>query len=230
MTHIFGEDLSDGTVPGKVHFVQPEEPEEAHLLALRQMQEGTTVLMNVVMEGKGYSFRLEASQRPASIITFVDDAFLPQEGEEMKISKVALTSLARQQELLNLARNVSFLKPQFKEAYEGYSEVHPSRQVRLGSLLITIERVARFSRDDAIVVLGTVKNLSDKSLRIVSEGRLQVGANRVYQMNKVEVIRQVIQPEEETRFSGVLVGDGRGGQAFLALKNSFQISLTAKEL
>lgn len=224
VTLLLGHGLTKGEHPGKVHCQQAENKK---LVVLRQLEKDGTVLMQVVMGGKAFVFRLEGSDKPASVIRF----HLPGQGppaaeiaaNDAGKAKHRLTG-ERLNELIRLAGEAAFLKSRLPNEYKGFV----ARRVSMSSSIAedvtaNITGLARFRVEDTLVVLGEIHNTGEKDIRLASKLFLRVGDKRLYPLSTVKFSSPVIKPGEKVGFKAALVGNGRDRPLHLSLDNRFAI-------
>ena len=224
VTLILGHHLSRGERPGRVYCQQAE---NAKHLVLRQLEENSTVLMQVVMGERAFVFKLAGSDHPASVIRFHAQGQAPP-AVEIAPSKILNTkrtvSPKRLAELIRLTKEAAFLQPRLPHEYRGFvaRRVQFSSKIRQ-NVSATITGLARFPMEDALVVLGRIRNDGTRTVTLGSNMRLKVGDSRHYAFSQFDLAQKTLRPGRETIFSAILVGDGKGAPLHLSLENQFSL-------
>lgn len=218
VTLVLGEGLSDGKTQGKV---QAQLAEDKRVLIVRSIEAQSEVLMQVMVGEEAYAFRLQYDEQPASIIRFGGAKALPKAKEvsaDQAREGAVFPSEARQRQLLRLAKQANVLQSQLPDEYEGYQAKNFETSSWGKSVSCTLQHVARFPKDHALVVFGMVTNLGEQP---ITEGLLglQVGKARLYPLP----FSGVIKAGETYRFATLLLGDGAGNPLHLSLENDFKL-------
>lgn len=225
VTLILGHGLTKGQHPGKVYCQQAE---NAKLLVLRQLEKNSTVLMQIVMGGKAFVFRLSGSDRPASVIRFNSPGYAPP-ATEISLADFTKTkrtvSKKRLGELIRLTREAAFLKPRLPHEYEGFASRRVSFSSQIGAhLTAEITVLARFRAEDTLILFGRIRNTGQKTIRLPQSLRLKVGEKRSYRFSHFNITTGSLKPGQDTVFSAALAGDGEGRLLHLSLDNRFAIA------
>jgi len=224
VTLVLGEGISDGKTQGKV---QAQLAEDKRVLVLRSIEPQSEVLMQVMVGEEAYAFRLQYDERPASIVRFRGAKALPKAKEvsaDQARESAIFPSEARQRQLLRLAKQASVLQSQLPDEYEGYQAKNLEVNTWSESVSCTLQHVARFPKDHALVVFGMVTNLGDEPITKGSLG-LQVGRARRYPLP----FSGAIKPGETYKFATLLLGDGAGNPLHLSLENDFQLTFKPQQ-
>jgi len=201
-------------------------------IVLSHLDYSTNVLMIVLTADNGaFSFRLEPSEEPASIIHFTRPGKQIPKAELINEEEVALASrkpsAERFEEFLRLARDSRLLKPQLPQEYQGYSEKFPTSSSQTHGLQTAITKLARFENEDILLFFGRIKNVSSKAIHIGNyQGLLKVGKKRSYSPSILRTNKAQLAPGESATFEGLLLGNGRNQPLHLALNNNFTLNLT----
>ncbi len=228
VTLIVGAGLSDGSSPGEVHYQHAKDPKH---LVLRQLTPGCKVLMQIIMDGQAYAFALSGSEDPDNIIRFhqnpAEGPTVELTGEEVRNRQLTVPE-ERQKQLIRLVSSEAILRPKLPIFYEGYVARDVSLPADLEGLRTTVSRVARFAREDAVVLTGKIRNITTdpvdltKRRSMVRVGEKQVAFPASYFVSR----KDTLAPDQEVEFSAVLIGDGRGENLHLdPLKNRFLLTL-----
>ena len=228
VTLILGMGLTDGSVDGVVQYQHEGDPK---LVILRQLKEKAAPLMQIMLSGeeKAYVFRLHASERPASVIRYVEvgkeliaDKLSEEELAQFKVKP----SKARQAELMRLTAEASFLQKRIPDEYEGFQSKQVQFTSFLGNMIMTTTRIARFANEDALVVFGKIHNRSNL---LFAPGNylatFRIGGLKSYSPTQLLVSKRVIAPGEEAEFRGLMLGDGAGGAGHFSLENRITLEL-----
>lgn len=228
---VLGKGLTKGEHPGAIHCQQAEDKK---LVVLRQLEEGSTVVMQIVMKGEAYAFRLQGSDKPATIIRF----HRPGEGkvpkaievpEQEALARHKSVGRERQLELLRLAGSSYLLKSRIPGEYKDFQSKGISFSSSTGGLTIETTRVARFASEDATVVFGRIRNNTGKPASLgklvarVRIGKVLFCPASVFRVKQVELA-----PGKETTFGAVVIGDGKGNPLHPGLDNIFSLHLSPR--
>lgn len=228
VTLILGFGLTDGKVDGVVQY---QHEADAKLVVLRQLKEGAEPVMQIMLDGEqqAYVFRLQPSEKPASVIRFVEAGknLVAQKLSKEELSKLkAKPTKARQSELMRLTAEASFLRERISQEYEGFQ----MKDVQLPSIqngvTVTSTRVARFANEDAMIVIGTILNQSDKPFVPGDHtATFRVGLLKSYSPAQLLVSKQKVGSGGKAEFRGVIIGDGEGGPGHFSLENRITLEL-----
>ena len=126
--------------------------------------------------------------------------------------------------LLELAKEAPLLQESSPELYKGYEERKVTNVSDYGDVIATVQEVHRFPADDAIVLIGEIRN---KSIRPITfdPAAITIGiGDRQYPSAFVDCAGNV-EAEAAIKFAVVGQGDVDGSRAHLALRNTFRIQL-----
>jgi hypothetical protein len=194
-----GQAASGGTV-------QVDHPDGSNILVLHALTDAAHVLATVLLDGKLYVFDLQCGgPAPDVAVTLVKTDPAAVQALTVTPEQVRLSRIKYDPEILvgfvRRARDAQLLKPLYPDLYQGYA----SRQVKYtsdsGSLKTTVMTIHRFSKEDAIVLEGTVENETSRP----------IPANATVPINVV------------------IQGDIDGGRANLAIVNEYRIILPRPE-
>lgn len=230
---VLGFGLTDGKVDGVVQYQHEGDPKKADpkLVILRQLKEGAEPVMQIMLDGEeeAYVYRLQPSEKPASVIRYVEAGkdLVASELTKEELAKLrSKPSKARQAELMRLTAEAYFLEKRIPEEYEGFQ----TKAVRFASVhdgvTITSTRVACFANEDALIVLGRIRNLSKKPFILGNHSTaFRLGSLKTYFPTQLLVSKRKIAPGEEAEFRSVIIGDGEGGPGHFSLENRITLEL-----
>ncbi len=129
---------------------------------------------------------------------------------------------------LRRARDAALLRPLYPDLYQGYA----SRQAQYASdssaVKTTVTTIHRFSKDDAIVLQGTVENETGRPIQFDGRAATVEVANEVHPIKLLDCLRPI--PANATvPIDVVHQGDIDGGRANLSIQNEFRIILPAPD-
>jgi hypothetical protein len=127
--------------------------------------------------------------------------------------------------LLDRARAYPVLAQSLPRAVEGVKLSHQSRSVQLDGLLIEVQEVYRFSREDALVFLLRLTNTSDSSLELEpATFAVRIGEERYGQ--SIASGPRVLDPGESAEAEFAVVGMIDGTRHDLSADNAFTILIS----
>jgi hypothetical protein len=207
-----------------------EHPEGSPLMVLHALAPGAKVMMTVLLDGRLYVFNVESGAEPDLAITYVKTDPQVRRGEEVTEEDVRNNRLKYDPELLvgylRRAVDAELLKKAQPELYGDYSVRTANYTSESDWAITTVQTIHRFSRQDVVVLQGTVQNKLNKPL--VFDGRsttVQV-AQEVHPARLTDVM-QPIRAGQTVPISVVLQGDWDGSRAHLSIQNEFRIILPA---
>jgi hypothetical protein len=159
----FGLGLVQGGQRSNAGSVQLEHPEGSSILVLHALSETARVLMTVLMDNRLYVFQLEAGPNPDAAITLRTSESVVPQAKEVTPEQVAAARPKYDPELLvgfeRRAHNAPLLRRLYPALYEGYS-CRPAQYISdNGKIRTTVTQIHRFSKEDAVVLEGTLTNL-----------------------------------------------------------------------
>lgn len=229
VTLIVGAGLSDGSNPGDVHYQHAKNPKH---LVLRQLNAGSKVLMQVAMGEQTYAFELQSGERPDNIIRFHKN---PIQGPAVELAEEEVTKhllevpKERQVQLIRLVHGEPILRPKLPEAYENFVVKEVSDTVEEHGLKVTVDRVARFADEDAIIFIVRIQNRTTNAIDLSKRrAAVLVGDRRIkFSPSHISPSRNIIPPGQQIDCSVVLVGNGQGQRLHLdPRKNRFLLTFT----
>jgi len=208
--------------------VQIEHPEGSAVLVLRALSETAHVVMTVLFDGSLYVFNLESGPNPDAAVTLTRVAESVEGAKEVSAEDVRAARLKYDPELLvgfeTKARDAALLRKLYPDLYQGYTSRQANYTSDSGTVKTTVTQIHRFSKEDAIVLEGTVQN--ETTHRIDFDGRattVQV-ANEVHPAKLTDCLRPI--PAGATvPIVVVIQGDIYSGRANLSIQNEFRIML-----
>jgi len=224
---VLGKPLTDGKQPGQVYCQQAQ---NAKHIVLRQLEEGSEVLMQTTVNGKVYVFRLVGSTQPATVIYCTLAGHTPP-AVEIASANVQKTkrsvSEERVGELIRLTKEAAFLKPLLPHEYEGFSSRRVSMSSELENGLSTeITGVGKFRREDTLIIFGSIQNGGKKTAQLMEQNfRLQIGEGRICPLSRIEFSESALKPNVKCNFTATLIGDGDGNPGRIHIENRFALSL-----
>jgi len=226
VTLAMGHGLTDGSVAGVIH---QEHAKDSKVLVWRYLGGADKILVQVMLDGEAFAFRVFESDSPETVIRFVRKKG-PKPAQRITLpkdtKKKRRMSQARREQLLMLARSSAVLKSQLPNEFQNFKSLVVSSDHFESGISTTIQRVARFSDEDALLLFGSVTNTGEKAIRLESrQAYLIVGKKRQYLLQKPSFGEAVLAPREKTNFECSLIGDGRGGKAHLSVENRFRLRL-----
>jgi hypothetical protein len=175
-----------------------------------------------------YLFDLQVSPSPDVAVTLLDK---PAGATEVTPEQIVAARPKYDPELLvgflRRARDASFMRPMYPDLYDGYE----MRQVKYtsdsGSVKTTVNRVHRFSKEDAIVLQGTVQNETTHPIQFDGRSATVQVVNEVHPVKLLDCLRPI--PAGATvPIDVVIEGDMDGGRANLSVDNEMRIILPSE--
>lgn len=221
---VSGQNSSAGTV-------QIEHPEGSNVIVLHALTPDAHVIATVLLDGQLYVLDccVWASSNPDVAVTFISghaqDApraveVTPQEIKDAR-PKYDTESLLG---LLRRGRDSAFLRNIYPDAYVGYKSKDTSFSSDSGTLKTVVTTVHRFSKEDAVVLQGTVENETDRPITFDGRSAIIQVANEMHPVKLLDCLRP-IPPHKMTLIDCVIQGDVDGGRANLSISNEFRIIL-----
>ncbi len=208
--------------------VQIEHPEGSAVLVLHALSETARVVMTVLLDGSLYVFHLESAPQPDAAITLVKSDSVTPRAVEVTPEDVKAARLKYDPELLvgflRRAHDAALLKPLYPDLYQGYASRQADYTSDSGSVKTTVTRIHRFSKDDAVVLEGTVQNETSHPIQFDGRATSVQVANEVHPAKLTDCLRPI--PAGATvPIDVVIQGDIDGGRANLSIDNEFRIML-----
>jgi hypothetical protein len=207
--------------------VQIEHPDGSQIIVLHALNETAAVMMTVLMDGQLYVFDLRSGPQPDVAVTLVKDAAAPWAAlvtpEEIKAAR-----LKYDPELLvgflRRAHNAVLMRKLYPDLYQGYNTRAADYTSDSGIVKTTVAQIHRFSKEDAIVLEGTVENETGHPIEFDGRAATVQVANETHPVKLLDCLRPI--PAGATvPIDVVLQGDIDGGRANLSIDNEFRIVL-----
>jgi hypothetical protein len=128
--------------------------------------------------------------------------------------------------LLQLAKEAPLLQKTSPELYQGYEVMKANHVSDYGEVVVTVQEIHRFPNDDAVVLMGTIRNQGthevawDPVAMTVGVGDRQFPTAFVDCAGKIGAGQTV-------NFGVIAQGDLDGGRAHLSVRNDFRVLLPA---
>ena len=206
--------------------VQLEHPEGSNILVLHALSDTAHVLATVVLDGALYVLDLQSGPAPDVAITLTKSGVGPT--QTVTPEQVVAARPKYDQELLvgflSKARNAPLLRTKHPELYSGYDNRNVQYISDSGSVKTVVTMVHRFSREDAIVLDGTVQNETTKPIQFDGRAATVLVASEIHPVKLLDCMRPIpagaVVPVEV-----VIQGDIDGGRANLSINNEFRLIL-----
>jgi hypothetical protein len=208
--------------------VQVEHPDGSNVLVLHALSESSRVLMTVLLEGQLYVFDAASGPSPDVAVTLLKaDAAAPR-AIEVTPEEIKAARLKYDPELLvgfeRRAHDAALLRKLYPDLYRGYNARQADYTSDSGVVKTTVTQVHRFSKEDAIVLEGTVQNETNHPISFDGRATTVQVANEVHPAKLTDCLRPI--PAGATvPIDVVIQGDIDGGRANLSIDNEFRIIL-----
>ncbi|MBV8228292.1 MAG: hypothetical protein JO232_24215 [Verrucomicrobia bacterium] len=130
--------------------------------------------------------------------------------------------------LLKRARDARILEPLYPDLYQGYAVRDADYTSDSGVMKTTVKRIHRFSKEDALVLEGTVQNETTKALQFDGRAATVMVANEGHPIKLLSCLRP-IPPGKTVPIEVVIQGDYDGARANLSIENEFRLQLPEPE-
>ncbi len=217
--------------------IQLEHPAGSNILVFHALTEAAHTFATVVMEGMLYTLELKATGQPDVSVTMVKGgpgvSGAPDIKEPVEVTpdQIKEARIKYDPELLygflRLAHDAVALKSLYPSLYEKYSVRSANYTSDSGAAKTAVLKIHRFSKEDAIVLEGTVTNETDAPM--VFDGRaatVQV-ANLTEPIKLLDCLRP-IPPGATLPIDVVIQGDIDGGRSDLSINNEMRIMLPSE--
>lgn len=212
--------------------VQVEHPDGSNVLVLHALTETAHVLATVLLDGSLYVFDLESGSSPDVAVTLVKNDPSTVQAQSVTPEQVRLARPKYDPEVLvgflRRAHDAALMKPLYPDLYQGYAAREVKYTSDSGTVKTTVTRVHRFTKEDAIVLEGTVENETAHPIQFDGRSASVQVANEVHPIKLLDCLRP-IPPNATVPIDVVIQGDIDGGRANLAIDNEFRIMLPAPE-
>jgi hypothetical protein len=207
--------------------VQIEHPDGSPIVVLHALNESAAVIMTILLDGKLYVFDLKSAPNPEVAVTLVKDTTAPRV-TEVTPEEIKATRLKFDPELfvgfLRRAHNAALMRKIYPDLYQGYNTRAADYTSDSGVVKTTVNQIHRFSREDAIVLEGTVENETPHPIEFDGRAATVQVANETHPVKLLDCVRPI--PGRATvPIDVVLQGDIDGGRANLSIDNEFRIIL-----
>jgi hypothetical protein len=224
----FGLGLVSGNNAQSSGSVQVEHPEGSSVLVLHALSETARVLMTVLLESRLYVFDLQSAPEADVAVTLTRLEDSSQGVRQISAEEVKGARVKYDPELLvgfeRRAHDAPLLRKLYPELYEGYASRQADYTSDSGSAKTTVTQIHRFSKEDAIVLEGTVQNETGRPIQFDGRATTVQVANEVHPAKLTDCVRPI--PAGATVPIGVVIqGDIDGGRANLSIDNEFRIML-----
>lgn len=222
----FGLGLVQGGQRSNAGSVQLEHPDGSSILVLHALSETARILMTVLMENRLYVFQLEAGPNPDVAITLRTSESVTPQAREVTPELVAAARPKYDPELLvgfeRRAHDAPLLRRLYPVLYEGYS-CRPAQYISdNGKVRTTVTQIHRFSKEDAVVLEGTLTNELDHPIEFDGRAATVEVNNEIHPVKLLDCLRPI--PAGATvPIVAVIQGDVDGGRANLSIENEFRI-------
>ena len=207
--------------------VQIEHPDGSPIVVLHALNESAAVTMTILLDGKLYVFDLRSAPNPDVAVTLVKDTAAPRATqvtpEEIKAARPKFDP-----ELLvgflRRAHNAALMRKLYPDLYQGYNARAADYTSDSGVVKTTVTQINRFSKEDAIVLEGTVENETAHPIEFDGRAATVQVANETHPVKLLDCLKPI--PAGATvPIDVVLQGDIDGGRANLSIDNEFRIIL-----
>lgn len=228
---VYGLDIAqekegEQTPPCRVAY---KHPDPSGLIDIHAVTPSASAIMKVVVEGKIYVLVLQASPNPEVAVTLTRGIAAPAVNvgtvtpEEVKAQRPRMDDQFYVG-LLDRARIAPLAQASAPNLYEGYSTRPARYSGGAGTGVETVvTQVSRFSKDDAIVIKGTLTNKTERPVNFDGGAVTVIAGNQVHRAKLVSCQRPVASGASvpiEVVIQGALDGVSR---ANLSLSNEFRI-------
>ncbi len=213
----------DETTPVRFHLTHAP---GANFVLARSLQPEATARLTAIFEGSAYVLQLRTvpSDSTASLIFKRADR---QSALRVDAPPAAVKFSPRiGLSLLDRARAYPALVKALPAAVEGVTFRLPNRKTLIPNLEITLNEIFRFSKEDALVFLLTLKNTSDQVLDLAPESlAVRIGPERFPQA--IANGPRVLAPGESAEAEFAIVGMPDGTRNDLSADNFFNILINS---
>jgi hypothetical protein len=217
--------------------IQLEHPAGSNILVFHALTEQAHTFATIVMEGMLYTLELKATEQPDVSVTMVKaGAGAPgtpdvKEPVEVTPDQIKEARIKYDPELLvgflRRAHDAVALKSLYPSLYEKYSVRSANYTSDSGAAKTTVLKIHRFSKDDAIVLEGTVTNETEAPMAFDGRAATVQVANLTEPVKLLDCLRP-IPPGATVPIDVVIQGDIDGGRADLSINNEMRIMLPSE--
>lgn len=185
-------------------------------------------MMTVLLDRKLYVFDLRSAANPDVAVTLVKAEAADPRAEEITPEEIKATRIRYDPELLvgflRRAHNAPLLRRLYPDLYQGYDTRSADYTSDSGVIKTTVTQIHRFSKEDALVLEGTVQNETDHPIQFDGRAATVLVANEIHPVKLLDCLRP-IPPGATVPIDVVLQGDTDGGRANLSIDNQMRIIL-----
>ncbi|MBV8378953.1 MAG: hypothetical protein JO279_18325 [Verrucomicrobia bacterium] len=208
--------------------VQVDHPEGSNILVLHALSETAHVVATVLLDGQLYVFDLQSGPDPDVALTLVKSDPAAPRAAEVTPQEVVEQRPKYDPELLigfeRKAHDAPVMRKLYPALYEGYASRQGDYTSDSGTVKTTVSSIHRFSKEDAVVLEGTVENETTHPIEFDGRATTVQVSNEVHPAKLTDCIRPI--PAGATvPIVVVLQGDVDGGRANLSIQNEFRIML-----
>jgi len=219
--------LQTSAQPASIGSVQIEHPDGSPIVVLHALNESAAVIMTILLDGKLYVFDLKSAPNPDVAVTLVKDTAAPR-ATEVTPEEIKATRLKFDPELfvgfLRRAHNSALMRKIYPDLYQGYNTRAADYTSDSGVVKTRVTQIHRFSKEDAIVLEGTVENETSHPIGFDGRAATVQVANETHPVKLLDCVRP-IPSRAKVPIDVVLQGDIDGGRANLSIDNEFRIIL-----
>jgi hypothetical protein len=207
--------------------IEEQHPPGSQLVLLEPVTREAHAFMTVLVGRKLVLFELRVGSQPDIAVTFSNDTGGLTTPAEIKAARPVYNEEILVG-LLKRARDAAILKPLYPDLYAGYASRTADYTSDSGVMKTTVTKLHRFSKEDAVVLEGTVQNETAKPLQFDGRAATVMVANEVHPV-KLLVCLRPIPPQKTVPIDVVIQGDIDGGRANLSIDNEMRIILPEPE-
>jgi hypothetical protein len=208
--------------------VQIEHPDGSQIIVLHALNETAAVMMTVLMDGQLYVFDLRSGPQPDVAVTLVKASETAPRAVQVTPEEIKAARLKYDPELLvgflRRAHNAALIRKLYPDLYQGYNTRTADYTSDSGVVKTTVTQIHRFSKEDAIVLEGTVQNETGHSIEFDGRVATVQVANETHPAKLLDCLRPI--PGGATvPIDVVIQGDIDGSRSNLSIDNEFRIIL-----
>jgi|SRR6267378_454471 len=226
----FGLGLVAGTNPQAAGgTVQVDHPDGSNVLVLHALTETAHVLATVLLDGKLYVLDcLATGGQPDVAVTFIGSDQAVPRAVAVTPEEIAAARPKYEPELLvgflRRAHDAPLLSKLYPDLYNAYTSRTAQYTSDSGAVKTIVTQIHRFSKDDVIVLQGTVQNETAQPFQFDGRSATVEVANEIHPIKLLDCLRP-IPPGATVPIDVVIQGDVDGGRANLSADNEFRIIL-----
>jgi hypothetical protein len=208
--------------------VQIEHPDGSQIIVLHALSETAAVMMTVLMDGRLFVFDLRSGPQPDVAVTLVKASEAAPRAVEVTPEEIKAARLKYDPEhfvgFLRRAHDAALMRKLYPDLYQGYNIRACDYTTDSGVVKTTVTQIHRFSKEDAIVLEGTVENETGHPIEFDGRAATVQVANETHPVKLLDCLRPI--PGGATvPIDVILQGDVDGGRANLSIDNEFRIIL-----